>query len=103
MRNCNNCAHLEWANGGRHEDSGQPLTQELLNSIMRTPGESRATAAPALPKCPRCEERYCGDGVQLCTECVASNAQPSTSTARMKTQEAIAALRKALAQESNNE
>lgn len=56
----------------RWADSGQPLTQELLNSIMRNPGENRATAAPVLPKCPRCEERYCGDGVQLCTECAAA-------------------------------
>ncbi len=59
------------ANNDIH-DSGQPLTQELLNSIMRNPGENRVTAAPVLPKCPRCEERYCGDGVQLCTECAAA-------------------------------
>lgn len=57
----------------RWADSGQPLTQELLNSIMRNPGETRATAATALPKCPQCGERYCGDGVQLCTECSAHN------------------------------
>lgn len=53
----------------------QPLTQELLNSIMRNPGETRATAAPALPKCPQCGARYCGNGVQPCVECAAPNAQ----------------------------
>ena len=56
------------------ERLGQPLTQELLNSIMRNPGETRRNAAPVLPVCPRCGERYCGDGVQMCTECAASNA-----------------------------
>lgn len=50
---------------------GQMLTQELLNSMMRAPGEATKTAAPVLPVCPRCGERYCGNGVQLCTECVA--------------------------------
>lgn len=58
----------------RWADSGQPLTQELLNSLMRNPGEARATATPGLPECPKCGERYCGDGVQLCTECAAPNA-----------------------------
>ena len=57
--------------------SGQPLTQELLNSIMRNPGETRATAAPALPKCPQCGARYCGNGVQPCVECAAPNAEVS--------------------------
>jgi hypothetical protein len=57
------------------ERLGQPLTQELLNSIMRNPGETRRNAAPVLPVCPRCGERYCGDGVQMCTECAASNDQ----------------------------
>lgn len=55
----------------RWADSGQPLTQELLNSLMRNPGEARAIATPVLPECPKCGERYCGDGVQLCTECAA--------------------------------
>lgn len=50
----------------------QPLTQELLNSMMREPGEAKRVAAPVLPECPRCGERYCGDGTQLCTECVAA-------------------------------
>jgi len=53
----------------------QPLTQELLNSMMREPGEAKRSAAPALPSCPQCGERYCGDGVQLCTECAAPNAR----------------------------
>ena len=57
----------------RWADSGQSLTQELLNSIMRNPGETRATAAPALPKCPQCGARYCGNGVQPCVECAAPN------------------------------
>ncbi len=59
------------------ERLGQPLTQELLNSIMRNPGETRRNAAPVLPVCPRCGERYCGDGVQMCTECAASNTEVS--------------------------
>lgn len=53
------------------DSSGWPLTQELLNSMMRDPGEKRADAAK-LPLCPQCGERYCGDGVQLCTECAAA-------------------------------
>lgn len=65
----------QWAIGRdgvkRYTDNGQPITQELLNSIMRSPGEGRAAIAPDLPKCPQCGERYCGDGVQPCTECVA--------------------------------
>ena len=59
----------------RWADNGQPLTQELLNSMMREPGEAKRPAAPALPSCPQCGERYCGDGVQLCTECAAPNAE----------------------------
>lgn len=59
----------------RWADTGQPLTQELLNSTMRAPGEATKTGAQALPVCPRCRERYCGDGVQLCTECAAPNAR----------------------------
>lgn len=46
------------------------LTQELLNSMMRNPGEvAMRKSEQALPACPRCGERYCGDGVHLCTEC----------------------------------
>lgn len=50
-----------------NENSG--LTQELLNSIMREPGERPRKSAIVLPTCPECGERYCGDGVQLCIEC----------------------------------
>lgn len=57
----------------RWADSGHPLTQELLNSMMREPGEATRAAAPALPSCPQCGERYCGDGTQLCAECATSN------------------------------
>lgn len=57
----------------RWADSGQPLTQELLNSMMRHPGEVQRKASPALPQCPECGERYCGDGLQLCTECAVPN------------------------------
>ena len=57
----------------RWADSGQPLTQELLNSMMRHPGEAQRKASPTLPQCPTCGERYCGDGLQLCTECAAPN------------------------------
>lgn len=59
----------------RWADNGQPLTQELLNSIMREPGENPRASAPVLPACPQCGERYCGDGAQLCTECAAPNVQ----------------------------
>lgn len=58
----------------RWADNGQPLTQELLNSIMREPGKNPRASAPVLPACPQCGERYCGDGAQLCTECAAHNA-----------------------------
>lgn len=50
---------------------GQSLTQELLNSLMREPGENPRASALVLPACPQCGERYCGDGAQLCTECAA--------------------------------
>lgn len=59
----------------RWEDNGQPLTQELLNSIMREPGEAPRASDPVLPACPQCGERYCGDGAQLCTECASPNAK----------------------------
>jgi len=55
----------------RMVDNGQPLTQELLNSIMREPGGNPRASGPVLPACPHCGERYCGDGTQLCAECVA--------------------------------
>ena len=61
----------------RWADNAQPLTQELLNSIMREPGENPRASAPVLPTCPQCGERYCGDGAQLCTECAAPNAKIS--------------------------
>lgn len=52
-------------------DNGQLLTQELLNSIMRELGENPRASDPALPACPQCGERYCGDGAQPCIECAA--------------------------------
>lgn len=55
----------------RWSDNGQPLTQEVLNSMMRWPGEARRAPAPELPPCPQCGERYCGDGKQPCTDCAA--------------------------------
>lgn len=57
----------------RWADNGQPLTQELLNSMMRNPGEVTHATAAVLPECPQCGERYCGDGVQFCTECAPPN------------------------------
>ena len=59
---------------------GQSLTQELLNSLMREPGENPHASALVLPACPQCGERYCGDGAQLCTECAAPNAELSGAT-----------------------
>jgi hypothetical protein len=53
-------------------NTGLMLTQEFLNSMMRLPWEvDRKKSASALPCCPQCGERYCGDAVQLCTDCVA--------------------------------
>lgn len=72
----------------RWADNGQPLTQELLNSIMREPGGNPRASAPVLPACPQCGERYCGDGAQLCTECAAPNVEltstPTTAGATEK-------------------
>jgi hypothetical protein len=66
----------------RWADSGHPLTQELLNSMMREPGEATRTAAPALPSCPQCGERYCGDGTQLCAECATPNVELTGAASR---------------------
>lgn len=59
----------------RWADTGAPITQDLLNSMMRNPGERQETKTVQLPVCPNCGERYCGDGVQHCTECQAHNAE----------------------------
>lgn len=56
----------------RWSDSGEPLSQEFFNSMMRYPWESKITCADQPSKCPICEERYCGDGKQPCLECSAS-------------------------------
>ena len=46
------------------------VRQEDYNSIMRHPGENRDTTRPIdLPKCPACEERYMGNGRDLCIDC----------------------------------
>ena len=60
-----------WAAGGSE------LTQEMLNSMMRNPGERPAETATLLPKCPGCGERYCGDGVAMCLECKATDGRIS--------------------------
>lgn len=39
--------------------------------------KARRPAASSLPECPKCGERYCGDGVALCIEC--ANASPTTN------------------------
>ena len=36
--------------------------------MMRNPGEARSVEVK-MPQCPKCGERYCGDGVALCVEC----------------------------------
>ena len=55
------------------------MDQEDLNSIMVFPWECRSTTSKEmLPQCPKCGERYFGDGkVFLCTECehIAQHAQ----------------------------
>lgn len=47
------------------------MNQEDLNTMMRNPGERTDRPKPQLPKCPKCGEPYCGDGVQPCLECAA--------------------------------
>ena len=47
------------------------ITQELLNSMMREIGDRPKKPKNNLPVCPKCGERYLGDGVDLCTECEA--------------------------------
>lgn len=45
------------------------LTQEDYNSMMRHPWETVKPRRAELPQCPKCGERYCSNGVQLCIEC----------------------------------
>lgn len=48
---------------------GNPLTQEDYNSMMRDPGWRNLSQRNDVPVCPRCGERYMGDGVNVCVEC----------------------------------
>ena len=50
------------------------MQQEDYNSVMKYPWEiTRKPHNEKLPDCPRCGEPYCGDGVNLCTECDTTN------------------------------
>ena len=40
--------------------------------MMRHPGEVRRVKVQ-MNSCPNCGERYCGDGVESCTECATPN------------------------------
>lgn len=53
------------------------MDQEDLNSIMVFPWECKSSRKDMLPQCPKCGERYCGDGKVLCIECerIAKHAQ----------------------------
>ena len=45
------------------------MKQEDYNEMMRYPWERKASKCEPLPKCPKCGEEYCGDGVAPCIEC----------------------------------
>lgn len=45
------------------------MKQEDYNSIMRDIGDRPTEPKNNLPSCPKCGERYLGDGVNLCVEC----------------------------------
>lgn len=48
------------------------MRQEDYNDMMRRLDEvGRKTSHHALPKCPVCNEAYCGDGRVLCLDCSA--------------------------------
>lgn len=51
------------------------LKQEDFNSMMRHPGEVRRGGGVQMNSCPNCGERYCGDGVESCTECATPNVE----------------------------
>jgi hypothetical protein len=54
------------------------LKQEDFNSMMRHPGEVRRVEVQ-MNSCPNCGERYCGDGVESCTECATPNLDLDTT------------------------
>ena len=45
------------------------MTQEDLNAIMKWPSESSTRKPTELLKCPKCGERYSGNGKSLCVDC----------------------------------
>lgn len=53
------------------------MRQEDYNDMMRSPGERIFNKIMShAPRCPRCGERYSGDGQALCTECAADYIDP---------------------------
>jgi hypothetical protein len=45
------------------------MKQEDLNAMMKWPSESASRQAVQLSKCPKCGERYSGNGKALCVDC----------------------------------
>jgi hypothetical protein len=58
------------------------MKQEDLNEMMRFPGEVARAAKTKLLLCPTCCESYCGDGVEVCTECAAEYNRAQKEDAR---------------------
>lgn len=58
------------------------MDQEDLNGIMVFPWECKSSRKDMIPQCPKCGERYCGDGKILCIEC-----EPMSQHARSKSDE----------------
>tara|TARA_R110002012_G_scaffold33595_2_gene98189 strand:- start:426 stop:578 length:153 start_codon:yes stop_codon:yes gene_type:complete len=46
------------------------MRQEDYNSMMKFPWETKSKQEEIkMPKCPKCNYEYLGDGIDLCTEC----------------------------------
>lgn len=46
------------------------MRQEDYNDMMRLPWETQSRQTANLPRCPACGERYLGNGIEPCIECV---------------------------------
>lgn len=45
------------------------MKQEQLNDIMRLPSECSTPSKGEMPRCPKCKEKYLGNGKSLCVDC----------------------------------
>ena len=45
------------------------MQQEDYNKMMRYPHESNRQVLAHWEKCPSCNENYCGNGIDRCTDC----------------------------------